>query len=782
MGGGNPRKSTIVAHAAAAAIAIVATVLMTWPLAESAGDHILKPPYYWDAYTNAMIMGGRVDALLGRGPLSLYDDYFFAPLPNSIVFNENLFGLSIVFAPFYLLSGQPLWAYNMTLLCSLGLSAFFTYLLVRRLTGSWHAGVLAGVAFAFCPYVMFEIGRIQLVATQWIPACFLMLQRAIERKRLRDVILLWGCYLLQIGTCMYYAMFLIPLLALVGGVLLVRHRPPRRLYQELVLVGAAAAVLAILMVAPYFTARGGFDLERSLAFAASYDGKLGFFGNVHATNRTLTFLHHRSILRGAHEEIAFPGFTVLGLLALSLGVPIVRVARHMDLRRAFRLMVAWLSIAALAFTVMLLAHSMLAGALVFGLGIYSRRLSSDPFPFAGRHGLYFGLFLLAIAMFLGLTPVEWLGDPVRGLYYYFHTYFPGFNGIRKVSRQAVMTTFAFAVLASFGSAWLFSKVPRPDGRAALFVALLASTCFELRTFPHPWQRVWAGSDVPQAYAFMADLPEKDLVAVVPQSEGLRVFRGDAGRALHNYLMLFHKHRSLNGQSSYVLPVTDLVEKVSRHLPDDGARRILQAVGARHILIHGNDLASAQRSVPERLAADLHYRRVFQQGGDSVFSLVWQQDPTLELMGVPSLPRGARRIAQRELRPSASVESKHAFLATDDDPSSFWSTARLQARDQLFELVWTKPERVVAFEIENPWHLSDVPLSFELDVARGDSPWRTVARQPLVRVYEEQIYAPKNFVFRVVLDAPVLATRMRIRVGQPVPGHHFIIHEAHVYVR
>ena len=189
---------------------------------------MLRAIYHWDAYTNAMIMGSRVDAALGLGPLSLHDDYYFAPLPDSIVFNENHFGLSLIFAPFYLVSGNGLLAYNLTLLVSLALSAFFTYLLVRRLTGSGLAGIIAGVAFAYSPYVFFELGRIQLTATQWIPASFLLLHRAIEGQRPRDAIGFWLVFLLQIGTCLYYAMFLIPLLSLLGGVLLVRNRPSRQ--------------------------------------------------------------------------------------------------------------------------------------------------------------------------------------------------------------------------------------------------------------------------------------------------------------------------------------------------------------------------------------------------------------------------------------------------------------------------------------------------------------------------------------------------------------------------
>ena len=84
-------------HWLAALVAASASILMTWPLAVSAGHQLLRAKYFWDAYTNAMIMGSRVDAVLGRGALSLYDCYYFAPLPNSIVFNENHFGLSLLF-------------------------------------------------------------------------------------------------------------------------------------------------------------------------------------------------------------------------------------------------------------------------------------------------------------------------------------------------------------------------------------------------------------------------------------------------------------------------------------------------------------------------------------------------------------------------------------------------------------------------------------------------------------------------------------------------------------
>lgn len=769
-------------HLGAAGVALAATVLMTWPLAPNASDHLLQAIYHWDAYTNAMIMGSRVDAAVGRGPLSIYDNYFFAPLQDSIVFNENHFGLSLIFAPFYLLSDNPLWAYNLTLLVSLSLSVFFTYLLVRRLSGSATAGMLAGVAFAFCPYVFFEMGRIQLVATQWIPACFWFLHRAIEHQRSRDVAGLWLCYVLQIGTCLYYAMFLIPLLGLSACVLLYRHRPAPRLYVQLAAGGAVAAGLALGMVYPYFAARRAFDLERSLSFASSYDGKLSFFGNVHETSRTLTFLHHPSEMRGAYEEIAFPGFTVLALSLLALAVPLWGEAVRLGWRQFGSVAARWLSLTALAFCAMVLTRSMLSGVLVLSGGIGWQLRARQPLPFAGARGLYLGVLLLSIAMFLGLSVAEWNDEPIRGLYYYFHTYFPGFNGIRKVSRQAVMTSFVFCVLAGFGAAWLASKLPRgPWQRPALFVGMLSFVCYELRTYPHPTERMWNDETIPSAYRFIASLPEDDLVTIVPQNDGASLFWGDRGMALHNYLALFHKHRFVNGQSSWMPAVNELVRRVQMTLPSEAAWRLLAAAGARHILVHGEDLTPQRRDLPERLSAmPDHFEKVFHDGGQSVFSLRGLSEPSLALLDTPALPAGATALAPEQLRATANLAPQLAHHAVDGDLETHWSSQRGQARGQYFELQLNQAHPIIAFEIENIEEVMQVPMSYRFSVATAEGGFRTVAEQPVLRLHREQIHSPKTFVFRLVLPEAVVTDRVRITIEQPVPGFEFTVREARIY--
>lgn len=768
-------------HFAAAVVAVLTSILMTWPLAAGANRVVLRAIYFWDAYTNAMIMGSRVDAVLGRAPLSLFDTYYFAPLPHSIVFNENLFGLSLIFAPFYVFGQNPLLAYNLTLLVSLALSVFFTYLLVRRLTGNEYAAIVAGVAFAYCPYVFFELGRIQLVTTQWIPASFFFLHRAIEGQRPRDSIGFWLCVLLQIGTGLYYTMFLIPLHALLVCVLLAKHRPTRRFYYWFGAAAVGAGIVALLMVHPYFSAREGFELERSLALASKNDGKLGFFANVHPTNRTLTSMHHLVGSRGDHDEIAFPGFTALGLLGVALVVPVARALRRRGTQRVLTGVARWLLLVAFAVTVTLLTHSMLPGVLAFGLGTWLFARRGVPHPFRGRKGTYLALLLTAVVMFLGIHPFEWDGAPVRGVYYYFHTYFPGVNGLRKVGRQAVMTSFLVCVLAGFGGAWVFARIRERNGKLLCSALLLGALCYELRCFPHPVEPVLAAGDVPAVLSFVRSLPARDLIASAPQTTGQRLFRRDGGMALHNYLALHHKHRFVNGQSSYQPPVTELARRAVERLPDDGARRALLSIGTRHVIVFGEDLAPENRDLAQKLAArPAEYRQIFQQGSHSVFTLLENDERTLELRRTPELPPSARLIPQTELRAGSNLRSDRARLALDGDPATYWTGGRFQERGQYFEIELGAPQPILALEIDASARVMDVPVSFRLSASMDGKDLGVVAEEPRLRFFRDQIFAPKAFVFRVLLAQPVTADRVRITVEQPVPGSYFSIHELRVY--
>ena len=81
---------------------------LTWPLATHLDTHVIRAKWFYDSMVNIMILGSRIDALADQGPIGLFENYFCAPLHNTIVYNENHLALSLLYAPFYLLSDDPL--------------------------------------------------------------------------------------------------------------------------------------------------------------------------------------------------------------------------------------------------------------------------------------------------------------------------------------------------------------------------------------------------------------------------------------------------------------------------------------------------------------------------------------------------------------------------------------------------------------------------------------------------------------------------------------------------
>jgi hypothetical protein len=195
------------------------------------------------------------------------------------------------------------------------------------------------------------------------------------------------------------------------------------------------------------------------------------------------------------------------------------------------------------------------------------------------------------------------------------------------------------------------------------------------------------------------------------------------------------------------------------LPDDGARRALLATGARHVIVFGDDLKAERRNLSAELSRrPEQYRRLFQEGAHSVFTLLGAGDPTLELMEPPALPPKATLIPRNELRTSA----------------------RYQEQGQSFDVELQSARSVTALEILAPGRVMDVPLSYRLSVAQNDEEYAVVAEQSVLRFYRAQIFSPRTFVFRIVLPEPVRADRVRISVEQPVPGHYFSIGELRLY--
>jgi hypothetical protein len=135
-------------------------VARTYPLITKMSDHI---PYgVGDPLLNTWILSWDFHALT-TDPWNLFNANAFYPLQHALALSEHMLGALPVFAPTYLLTGNPILAYNVVLLISFPLCGLSMFWLVYYWTRNFWASILAGTFFAFAPARLSQLGHLQLL-------------------------------------------------------------------------------------------------------------------------------------------------------------------------------------------------------------------------------------------------------------------------------------------------------------------------------------------------------------------------------------------------------------------------------------------------------------------------------------------------------------------------------------------------------------------------------------------------------------------------------------------
>jgi hypothetical protein len=154
---------------------LLLAILGTWPLATQFTTAVPGGGDAWQHLWNLWWM---------RQALTQPTDPFFTNAlyyPNgvSLLFHTLVPLESTLTVPFQLLGVDLVPLYNSVLLGSFVLAGYGTWLLVRDLTGHAGAALVAGFAFAFCPYHLGHLlGHMNLASLQWIPFYLWALFRA----------------------------------------------------------------------------------------------------------------------------------------------------------------------------------------------------------------------------------------------------------------------------------------------------------------------------------------------------------------------------------------------------------------------------------------------------------------------------------------------------------------------------------------------------------------------------------------------------------------------------
>jgi hypothetical protein len=258
-----------------------------------------------------------------RDPLHLLDTNILYPLKGTAVFSDALPLLGLMASPLIWAGVPAVVAYNVLVLGAFVTAAMGAFLLVRELTGSAAAGIVAGLAFGFTPFRFDHYWHLELLWTCWMPLTLWALHRTLATGRWTSGILTGLGIAAQTFSCIYFAIFLATWLAIIGVLLVaLRLLDLRSLAFRALLVGA---VLGVVLVAPYgraYTESARVVGTRSTEETATYSAEARSYLASPVGNYAYGWTSARW---GANEKHLFPGLTLIVLAAIGLWPPLNRL-------------------------------------------------------------------------------------------------------------------------------------------------------------------------------------------------------------------------------------------------------------------------------------------------------------------------------------------------------------------------------------------------------------------------------------------------------------------------
>jgi hypothetical protein len=442
----------------------------------------LYTPFAWalrgmqrlDGY-NVVVMLTVFHNLLAQ-PRFLLEGPAFYPFGTTLTLMEPLLTPALGMGPLTALTGDPVVAFNLTLLLFWALSGWAMYVTTFWLTHCHASALVAGLVFTVCPARLgYNAFQVQLMFG--IPFAVYGLVRFLETQRVRYLALLLGAFWLQAVAVVYYGVILGAGLAVVAVQYVALRWRGWRLRTLLVgAVGAGGLLVALVPIAwPYFVTRQELGLERSLGDAGSFAYSADLL--AYLTTRG-TWLSRFVRVEGLAEAPLFVGVGALGLLAVSLvmlrrdtpgsaawvgrvfavgvGTAIAAGAVAIAVGHPFRVgpIRSPFSAAGVGLLACLMARHAVQGWERWRHHRDDRRLTAQDWV-----GLLWGVLVFAVLMSLG--PVVHAGGHSLGggLHGWLYPYVFPLRAIRLVTRFGMLAMFAAALLAGFAMAWLQDRFP-----------------------------------------------------------------------------------------------------------------------------------------------------------------------------------------------------------------------------------------------------------------------------------------------------------------------------------
>lgn len=564
------------------ALFLLLTVLLTYPMVSYFRAAIPGPP--WDGFYYLTLLRWFKVALFERHISPWFHPDIFYPFGYNLALSETTLSNVALGMPVNLLWGEVV-TFNALMWLSFVLSGLGAYLLTYDLTGQRVAGLVSGVAFAFCAYRMqaMSSGWLPTISTQWVPFTFLYMERTIRLQQWRDAVLAALFYIINCQGTWYYAY--VVGLALVVYVF-VRLRPWRVAMgnRQLWHCGMAFALTMLLMVPvamPLIRLWGQRQMQYSLPEVDWLSTSLDDFFLPSAYHSLWGGLS----LRWYDDWVPYYPWIVPGMAYPGVSVVVLAVlTRYSRKDRAPRK--ALLVIAVVAFVLALGTTLHLRGERVYiSVPVGVERV--------------FTKVMVALSKRVALNPVAAYAMPEgQGIYIplptlFLYLFLPFFNAMRDWTRFALVLVFALSTLAGMGAGCLLAT-KRGVTRALLTAVLVGGVLLDLAAIPLPF-----------GMSLVQPRPSDEWLAQQPGDFAIMQFpfraRAYAGPSL--YGMVTHRKKVTYGSGLTFFPPAYAAHlETLQGFPSAESVNLLRAWGVKFILVDTTRYAHEWATVEAGLRA------------------------------------------------------------------------------------------------------------------------------------------------------------------------------------
>ena len=585
-------KVKIASHILAVVLFSLLFIGMTWPLILQLHTHITpgQQPAMTVPYLNLWTLAWNHHWLKGQAS-SYWDANHFFPHQKTLAYSEPQLGMGVLTFPVVLLGGNTVLAYNLALFLYFFGAGMAVYALCWWLFG-WVDGVsptdrcvasiIAGILYAFTPYMFREVGVLQLLAVPFPPVCLLGLHRFFYQKRLSDALLFTVGFLGCWYTCAYYGLFL----SVFVFCFTVGFWHPGMFHKRNLLCGLVTVGILLGGILPLASGMH----SAKIALALDWDKEIVkglsavFMDYFQFPSSCLLYEHILGVV--SQENSLFLGGMLFCLASVGTIITF-RYSAPIEIRDMSRRT----------------------------LPINERNR-----PSLRRCGIfYLSMALVAFILSLGmaLTPIHteglgayriltWL-SPYNLLY----KFVPGFSSIRSPYRFSIFMALFLAILAGIGMLWVCRSV-RSRWRWTLILFLMSITIFELWPTPLRFVKVpGTVAEVPRIYQHVKALPSDAVLIEFPLSTS-RSEQGMEVTSRYMYFSTFHWHRLVNGYSGFSPQAAfELREILARSTPRT-ALFALKAFGVQYVTAHWKDMTDQEKHLVRTLEATRDFRMLFHE--------------------------------------------------------------------------------------------------------------------------------------------------------------------------